>query len=174
MASIRETIVQVATAYLGQKEKPGNSGFQDSAFEKKMKAIGFVSGSAWCAFFAKLVWMESFGLAKPFEWVKVSPFLNPSAVATYKNFKSGSPARLSSTPKPGDLIVWQNYKNGVAHWTGHIGIVIEVNGEQLITIEGNSNSQGGREGIEVSKQKRKSTPVKVSNGLVLLGFISPE
>ena len=41
------------------------------------------------------------------------------------------------------------------------------------TVEGNTNSSGGREGIEVAQKKRKINFEPKERGLVMLGFIHP-
>jgi hypothetical protein len=38
---------------------------------------------------------------------------------------------------------------------GHTGIVKAVNGGKIVTIEGNTNVEGGREGIGVFERTRK-------------------
>ena len=53
------TIKQIAESYIGQKEKRGNMGFIDEAFDKKMRGVGFYDGAPWCGFFAMLVWKEA-------------------------------------------------------------------------------------------------------------------
>ena len=55
-----ERIIGIAKGYLGQKEVPGNKGFQDKDFEKKMRQVGFYTGAPWCAFFVKLVYGEAY------------------------------------------------------------------------------------------------------------------
>lgn len=156
-------IVKIAESYIGQREKPNNSGFVDPKFEKKMKAVGWASGQAWCAYFAELVWKEA--------GQDVS-FFSASAFKTYLNYEATG-KKGSSTPVPGALVVWRSMKNGVAGWTGHIGVVTEANIAAFKAIEGNTNAIGGREGVEVAKKDR-SFKWQVNTGLQLVGFIHPE
>ena len=58
--TIGDKIVEIAMNYLGQEEVSGNMGFEDDEFEKKMKAVGWEKGQAWCAYFAELVWKEAY------------------------------------------------------------------------------------------------------------------
>lgn len=53
-------------------------------------------------------------------------------------------------PKPGDIFLMVK---SLDDWT-HSGIVTAVEGEWIITIEGNTNDEGSREGYEVCKRKR--------------------
>lgn len=53
-------------------------------------------------------------------------------------------------PKPGDLFL--NRKSRY-DWT-HTGIIVNVSNEYMITIEGNTNDEGSREGYEVCKRTR--------------------
>jgi CHAP domain-containing protein len=49
---------------------------------------------------------------------------------------------------------------------GHAGLVVEVSGDQIVTIEGNTNQGGSREGFGVFR--RSSRPIKQP---VLLGYL---
>lgn len=40
----RSKIVETARKYLGKKEKPGNGGWFDAEFEKRMRALGWQPG----------------------------------------------------------------------------------------------------------------------------------
>ena len=57
---IAEKITQTAHDYIGQREKPRNSGFINEDFQKKMEEVGWDNGEAWCASFAKLVFLEAY------------------------------------------------------------------------------------------------------------------
>lgn len=188
---LRSKIVQVAESYEGQTEFRGNSGFKDRDFQDAMEAVGWQKGQAWCAYFAELVWKKAYGKFENTkdELAELDKMFSPGAVATYNNFTKLWAKRdhtrpnsegyaVKPTPEAGDLIVWQNYRNGKAHWTGHVGIVIQVNGNDTVhTMEGNTNSNGGREGIEVAMKTRKVGSDLFrpkSRGLVLKGFVSPK
>lgn len=158
-------IVEVASKYIGQKELSENSGFVSAEFQKKMIDVGWVKGQAWCCYFAELVWKESFPeLKKEFD-----KLFSASATATYKNFDINDKYEVSKTPVPGALAVW---RHGTG-WQGHIGVVQEIIGESFKCIEGNTNSEGGREGIEVAVKTRKKDFKVGANKLNLIGFILP-
>lgn len=158
-------IVETARKYIGQTEKPGNMGFNDADFERKMKAVGFQKTHAWCAYFAELVFKEVY----PERFAELDALFSASAVQTFRNFRdAGYPVHY--VPKEGYLVVWQNHKEGKPQWTGHVGIVTEViDNHTFKSVEGNTNDVGGREGYIVAERIRKNVPV--NNGLKVIGFI---
>lgn len=175
-ATINEEIVEIARKYVGQEEIPGNLGFKEEEFQIKMTSVGWNKGDAWCSYFAELVWKEAYQQWDATLFQRLNKLFTGSAVTTFRNFQKTKDFVFNVKPKQGALVVWQNYKEGNPHWTGHIGIVEMISGNNSIvhTIEGNTNDDGGREGIEVA---RKNRPVKYDikqNGLVLLGFIWPK
>lgn len=163
-----QRIVQIATGYIGQREVSGNRGWRDKAFEAKMKATGWQSGHAWCAYFTELVWTEAYkgtDHAKRF----VSLF-SPSATATFSNFSGSQFYKTGTRPQPGALAVWR-YGTG---WKGHIGVVDAIVDSQTFTcIEGNTNAAGGREGVAVARKRRKVALGGRGPGLNLIGFVYP-
>lgn len=156
-------IVLVATKYIGQTEKPKNSGFTKPEFEKKMVAVGWGRAMAWCAFFVELVCREAF----PELDAELIKLFSGSAIETFANFKEIG--KTTDTPKIGDLVVWRHGKT----WQGHIGIVSEIiDGATIRTIEGNTNDLGGREGYIVAFRLRKLNQVFNEKGLNIEGFIT--
>ena len=166
---IRKTILTTAMMYKGQKEKPGNSGFVNPNFEKEMLEVGWKVGESWCAYFVKLVFKKSLSP----QLIGFYNLISPSAVATYSNFRDKSPRNISKVPSEGDIFIMQKYKGGHKTWQGHIGLVAQVENDSFWTLEGNSNAQGGREGVEVASLKRKIDFVVKPNGLTLIAFIKP-
>jgi len=160
-------VVDVALKYVGQKEKINNSGFNDYEFEDRMEKVGWKQGQAWCAYFTELVYKEAF----PERFNELDKLFSGGAVATYNNFFNSPNFICNDKPEPGAIVIWQYYKNSVPHWSGHAGIVKEVFEKEFSTIEGNTNSEGGREGIEVSEKLRMIDFRKKQQGLVLKGFI---
>ena len=174
--TLKEKIVQIASGYVGQKEISGNKGFQRPEFQKKMQDCGWEMGHSWCAYFTELVWKEAFG-KKHILYNTLDRLFSPSAVSTYSNFKgiyqhhNSNIFKAGSVPKVGALVAWR-YGNG---WQGHIGIVEKIIDKKIFgTIEGNTNSLGGREGIEVARKTRSLGMPFKAKGLNLIGFIYPE
>lgn len=176
---IQKIIKKTALRYVGQEEIRGNLGFKDKEFEEKMITIGFKEGYAWCALFAELVWKEAYQQYDSFYIELLDKLFSPGAVKTYNNFKKSDKFEVSSEPELGAICIWRNYKDGKAHWTGHAGIVTEVdylNGLRtgyFNCVEGNTNDQGGREGYIVSLKKRSLNAPKRPTQLRIYGFIIP-
>jgi len=117
--------------------------------------IGWSKGQPWCAYFVKLIVAESGGKVEG---------LTGGAVNSWKS-RQGKP-----TADVGDLVYWQNYKDGKPLWSGHAGIVIRPYKDYFVTIEGNTNDDGSREGVEVAIHVRRYDFAN-NNGLRLLGFV---
>ena len=165
-------IILTAIQYLGMKEIDGNSGFVDAEFEKRMKKIGWQKGQAWCAYFTELVWREAYAKFTD-RSNELDKLFNGGAVNTYTRFSNDKRFTCNQTPVPGAIVIWQQYKGGKPSWQGHAGIVnTAIDDVKFPSIEGNTNSQGGREGIEVSAKTRRLL-FSVNDGLRIKGFIHP-
>lgn len=162
-------LVDVAKKYIGQTEKPGNMGFTDAEFEKKMQAVGFQKTHAWCSYFVELCLKEAY----PEKFAEFDKLCSGSAVQTFKNFQNAG-YLIGYVPCAGHVVVWQQMKEGQPLWSGHIGIVSSVQDNNWIfeSIEGNTNDEGGREGYIVAEKTRKHL-ADVKDGLKIIGFIQP-
>lgn len=169
---IGEKIALTANNFVGQTEVTGNLGFHDAEFEEMMKAVGWKRGEAWCAYFAELVWklcyVQHLGINKD-----LSELFSGSTVQTWKNFYSSGNWITSDKPSKGSVVIWQKYKGGEPHWSGHAGIVTDIFDSKFESVEGNTNNAGGREGYIVAKKGRMYN-FTTENGLRILGFIHPE
>jgi len=165
---MRDTIIKIAQTYIGQKELGNNAGFSDKAFEDKMKTTGWSKGQSWCAYFTELVWREAYKKTPLLK--SVIALFSASATATFDNFAGSSLFKTGTTPQPGALVVWR-YGNT---WRGHIGIVETINNNgTFVSIEGNTNAAGEREGIEVARKVRRIKEIYKAKGLNLIGFVYP-
>jgi len=157
---------EVALKYIGQTEKPGNMGFVDEEFERRMFDVGFVKSHAWCAYFQELVFKEAY----PEKFKELDRLFSGSTIQTFRNFRDAG-YLIGYAPQKNTLVIWQSYKDGKALATGHAGLVVNVKSSwEFDSAEGNTNSEGGREGFEVAVMPRKVL-AKVTNGLKILGFI---
>lgn len=175
MEIISQLIINKAQHYLGQREKVGNTGFIDESLDKKMRSIGFDDKEAWCSLFAELVWKEAYSEYMPLMVQKLDVIFSEGAVKTYLNFNKSTDFHLlvTKTPIPGALVFWQKYVNGIMDWRGHVGIFTQFEGGKMITIEGNTNDNGSRDGDGVYK-KNRTLDYFNNNGLRLLGFVNPK
>lgn len=166
MKAISKKIVDTALSFVGQTEIGNNEGWKDSNFEKLMEAVGWKTGQAWCSYFSEAVYTLAYDKA-PF----VSKLFSGSAVRTFDNFEKAG-YQVSAKPQPGAVVVWQTKRKGVLKWTGHAGIVVEVHKDYFVSVEGNTNGEGVREGDVVAKRKRTYN-FDIYQGLQLKGFILP-
>lgn len=155
-----------ARRYLGQTEKPGNSGFTNVVFEAEMIEEGWQKGWAWCSVFCKVVFKNCY----PEKAAELNKLFSPSTIQTFRNFQNAA-YPIGNVPRVNSLVIWQMFKDGKGGITGHAGIVSEVKDTwQFKSIEGNTSQGGSREGFIVAEHERKVL-ADVKNGLKVLGFV---
>lgn len=163
-------ILEIAHKYHGILELKPNKGFGNAAFEAKMKAVGFYVGAPWCAFYTKLVFTEAYADHKGMSAV-IKTCASGNAQQTLKNFKANGTFATGDVPKVGAIVIWQ-LGNGTS---GHTGIVVEVGKVEntMLTIEGNTNASGSREGDRVARKFRTVNRAFKADGLNVVGYIYP-
>jgi hypothetical protein len=97
--------------------------------------------------------------------------MTAGTVRTFRHFKDLG--WTSKEPVLGAIAIWQKWKDGKATSSGHAAIVERWTDTHVITIDGNTNDKGGREGYIVADGKKRSLNFDARKGLVLLGFIHP-
>lgn len=162
-SEIGAKIAAIAHTYRGQREKPGNSGWHDATFQAKMKDAGWMMGQPWCAYYAKMVWLEAYA-DQPKIVDAIRKTLSGGSVNSWHEWRNaGLPT--SDKPTPG-AIGYLSFGGGKGHTV--ICMSGELKGGTYRTNEGNSNEKGGREGIEVAERSKRRT-----DDPKLLGFILP-
>lgn len=178
---INKKIVEIVSKLEGEKELKGNSGWINKDLEKEMVISGWLTGQAWCALLGETVWRKAYEQVNPPLLEEIEKLFSANAVDTWNKFWL-SDFIANDEPVDGAIVIWKKVKEGQAcfvgtsPWiTGHAGIVIDNKKGQntFTTLEGNSNSSGGREGIEIARQERGYDFAK-ENGLQLMGFIHPK
>ena len=137
--------LDIAFSQLGVKEDPigSNWGKQVSAY---LKGVGVNFAAPWCAAFVYWCFNEAYG--------DKNPLCRTGGVLKMWN---DTPHKYrSKEPAKGDIFIF-DYGSG----KGHTGIIYDVDGMTLHTIEGNTNSTGSREGYEVATKKRMSIDKKL-------------
>ena len=132
-AVIRKRIVAIAAGELGVRELSGKN--DGKRVEEYLKVIQLGKGHAWCGAYVSWVYAKA-GLAQPrFGW---TPSLFP--------FRC-----LTKLPLPGDVfgIYFPALKR-----IAHAGIVELVSNDWVISLEGNTNLKGSREGDGVFRKRR--------------------
>jgi len=168
---IDDLIVEKAEEFIGQKEKPGNMGFRVKWFDKLMRSVGFRDTHAWCVYFAELVWVETYRENDDRKLPSFKALFTGGAVRTFRRFKKDPRYTVVDTPTKGGVLFWQTWKNGKPTSMGHAAICSRSSGTHMIhSIDGNTNSAGGREGVEVAPKSRRNNKGE-KRGLIYLGCV---
>jgi hypothetical protein len=147
--------LEIATTQLGVSEVPkgSNSGPQ---VEQYLKSVGLKGGYAWCMAF--VYWCANKAAAEIA--ANANAAVNP-LVKTALVMRQWNETTLRKLPKtarniqPGDIFIME-----FGHGTGHTGFVESVKAGYIVTIEGNTNDDGSREGYEVARRERPISSLK--------------
>jgi hypothetical protein len=139
--TIPQLILSIAVSQIGVCEIPNGSNAGPDV-EKYLKSIGLGKGYPWCAAFVFWVTKQAYLEGKKIE----SPLFKTGHVLTMWN-KTDKSFRIVGQPQPGDIFIME-FKGG----SGHTGFVTKVENGRIYTIEGNSNSDGSREGNMVCRK----------------------
>jgi hypothetical protein len=147
MNEIAKKALAKAVTQLNVTELPkgSNSGPQINEY---LKAVGLKPGYSWCMAFVYWCFREA---AK--ELATINPLFKTGGVM--RQWNETSTTRRHTKPQIGDIMIL-DYGKGL----GHTGIVQQVDGNTIWTIEGNTNDEGAREGFEVARRKRSVTVCK--------------
>lgn len=151
-----ECIIQIAKSQVGVVETRANWGRDVSAY---LKSVGIKDPAPWCAAFTYWVYMM-YSCEFDYERLKLGfvPNWSRGEMAQYVVWdKRNTDVKIQEFEfRPGDLctIYFQNLKRDA-----HIFIVIEKKNGQLITIEGNTNDGGSRDGYGVFIRQRSLNSV---------------
>ncbi|MDM1033820.1 CHAP domain-containing protein [Myroides odoratimimus] len=121
--------------------------------KKYLNSVGLGEGYAWCMAFVYWCVQEVCN-----DYKLSNPLLKTGGVLNQWNSRANLHV---STPQPGDIFIMDFGKG-----QGHTGIVIEVQGDSIVSIEGNTNDEASREGYIVAKKKRKISSINK-------GFLRP-
>lgn len=153
-------LVAAASAFIGVREEGGNN--RGPMIERFLEKVGHKEGQPWCAAFVYYVGY----------WSHCEPTSERSAwplPATASCYMLGQFARkkqiLVKEPMPGDVFL---VYNPLLMRFAHTGIVVQVSRRELrasgsvwyecITIEGNTNEEGSRDGDAVARKPRRFYP----------------
>jgi len=147
MSEMTKKALAKAVTQLNVSEMPKgtNSGKQVNQY---LKSVGLKSGNSWCMAFVYWCFHEA---AK--ELNAVNPLVKTGGVM--RQWNEASSTHRFSQPQVGDIMIL-DYGKGL----GHTGIVQQVDGNNIWTIEGNTNDDGSREGYEVARRKRSVAACK--------------
>ena len=132
--------LDIAKSQLGVQEIPKGSN-KGHEVEQYLAAVGLPGGYSWCMAFIQWCFKQS--------QLKF-PFVSAGVLSVWAH----TTALHTHDPLPGDVFVME-----FAHGLGHTGFVELVDGNNIHTIEGNTNDDGSREGYEVARRIRKKESI---------------
>lgn len=145
LKSVRADLINTYRSHIGVRELTGNN--DGNIVEAYLRAVNLGKGFAWCAAFVAYCHLDN-GLMIP-----KAPAWSPSWFPTSKNI----PLREAVA---GDVFgIYYFHLNRIAH----VGFIDEPynNGSNIIiTVEGNTNDDGSREGDGVYRKRRSKAQIK--------------
>ena len=132
----REAVLQIAKWQIGVMESPAGSN------RVKYAADYGLNGYAWCMMFVWWVFHEAgFNLRKTASCTELT------------NAYKAAGQWVTSGFKPGDIVMFDF--SGKKKITEHCGIVVEVNSDNIVTIEGNTAVGNDANGGAVMRRQRR-------------------
>lgn len=132
----KEAVLQIARWQLGVLENPAGSNRVKYAEEYGL------NGYAWCMMFVWWVFREAgFNLRKTASCTELTNAYKKAGQWVTKDFK------------PGDIAMFDF--SGKKKITEHCGIIVEVNTDNIVTIEGNTGIGNDANGGAVMKRQRR-------------------
>ena len=139
---MKEKILAIAKSQVGLQELPKGSNWGEHV-QKYLSSVNINFPASWCMAFVYWCYREA---AR--DLGVVNPLFRTGGVLAQWN--KTATVKRRTTPMRGDIFI-MDFGGGL----GHTGIVAEVIGDSIKTIEGNSNDEGSREGFEVCERTRK-------------------
>lgn len=152
-STLTQQALETAITQLGQKEDPIGSN-RGPMVDKYLLAVGLKPGYAWCQAF--VYWCYATAAAQRSE---KCPAIRTAGVQDCWR-KTPQAQRITRRDALADLTQIKPGYQFVMLFSGgmgHTGIVEKVEGSFIHTIEGNSNSNGSREGVAVVRHIRSLT-----------------
>jgi hypothetical protein len=146
----RAVVREIYTAELDVRERSGKN--DGDKVEEYLKQVGLKKGEPWCAAFVCWVYDRA-GINNPNSGWAASLFPNERVIwARNRVLKlGGNGYKKNLLPQTGDVFgMWFPEKKRIAH----AGFVDSWTGSWLITVEGNTNIAGNREGDGVYRKRR--------------------
>lgn len=137
---LRQQVERTYLSQVGVREHGYNSGDSVNMY---LASVNLMPGNAWCAAFVSWVYQRN-GILNPKSGWAPAWFAPQYIVWSSDGLKN-------QTPRPGDVFgIYFNEKKRIAH----IGFVHRFGEDITITVEGNTNAAGSREGDGVYVKRR--------------------
>lgn len=148
-------VLEIARGEIGVCEDPPGSN-RGQRVEAYLASTGLDGGYAWCAAFVHWCFERaSAELDIDNPCIKTAGVLDHWNKAGRAGMRRIAHAQAEADPQlvqPGMVFI---IDTGAPGGAGHTGLVERVEGGKLVTIEGNTNEAGGREGIGVFRRNRR-------------------
>jgi|SRR5436190_1980704 len=146
--TLSEKALEIATKEIGNQEIPLGSNWGEHV-KKYLHSVGIDFPASWCMAFVYWCYSEA---AKEMSIPSFPLFRSGGVLNTWNHTP---PNHKVTAPIPGDIFIEDH-----GHGLGHTGIVESIDGQFVNTIEGNTNTNGSREGVEVERKKRTISKMK--------------
>ena len=161
MSRYVDALLTAARATLGIHEEGGNN--RGPRIDDWLYAVGCPTGQPWCAAYVyamHAIASKALGVVNQC----------PRTASSHAMWTMTDPNKRSRLPAPGDVFVL-DHSGDPNTGPGHVGIVelVTPDGETIVSIEGNTNAAGSREGNQVAKHTWKPSEGKRGT---LLGYLS--
>lgn len=156
-----KAVVDLAESEVGYHEKASNASLDDptgnsggnnwTKYARDLDNVadfynGKKNGYAWCDIFVDWLFVKTFGPVKGREMLYQPPQSAGAGCLYSAGYYKAANAFHRTNPRPGDQIFF-SYSAGEY---SHTGIVVDVNGTTITTIEGNTSDSVGRRTYETS------------------------
>lgn len=149
-SQLLKKVMETAVSQIGALEKPKGSNWGHPV-QDYLARTGINFPAAWCAAFVYWCFDEAcIHLGRNNPVVKTAGVLNHWSRTSGKKITTSEASANPSLVKPGHIFILST-----GGGLGHTGLVESVNGGFLVTIEGNTNEGGSREGIGVFRRDRR-------------------
>jgi uncharacterized protein (TIGR02594 family) len=144
--SSREKVVSIFRNEIGVREVGGNN--MGPRIDQYMRTVGLTQGYPWCSGFVKFVF-DSAGIH--------TPGANAMAMSWFRREKIIRSKSVNlKYPQEGD--VFSLYYPNLGR-IGHVGFVETFSSDRVVTVEGNTNDAGSREGDAVMRRFRNTKQI---------------
>jgi len=148
--------VDVALGYEGVREVGGPN--RGPEVERFLNVVRKPPGLAWCAAFVCTCVLEAYqrnfneaGNVGPIAETALPIPLTSGVMALWMM----TPKRRRTVPTPGAVFIIDKGLSSTGARIGHTGFVVAVEGQHILTIEGNTSTAGSRDGDGVYRGKRR-------------------
>jgi hypothetical protein len=151
MTPLSQQALSIAISQIGKQETPIGSNWGDTVKEY-LASVNCNHPAAWCMAFAYWCFKTGGSILSKAGMPVTLPPQTARCLDAWQ--KADAAHRITGQdPQPGDIFI-MDLGNGL----GHAGIVKELKGSgpgcMILTIDGNTNDTGSREGFEVELKKR--------------------